>query len=374
MLWRAAMSLHRVSWSTLALLGLLGIACDPMDQGPPAATADNQLVPPPPPPLPPGAAGAEATGATDPGTMYASGEYALGEDADAYDDNDPAALTDFHAALDAHGAWVDDPTYGTVWSPAPGEVGPDFTPYSSAGHWVYDSDYVWVSDYDWGWAPFHYGRWVFIDGRGWAWVPGREYRGAWVGWGVDDGYGFVGWYPLAPAYLWFGGVGVTYGFPIGPRWSYCRHGDVFSPALGAHVVHGAAAASLAGRVHAIPTVADSAPHGPEPARLGFRPAQIPHASGAGAAALARAQQFSRPSTAAVLGARPPTRASTAATFGAGARPSLTGGGGAAATPGPRAGTPGVGPPSQAPARRPETQSAPIPHASHEMRMGGGHHR
>ena len=100
--------------------------------------------------------------------MYASGEYTLGEDSDAYDDNDPAALTDFRQTLDAHGTWVDDPTYGTVWFPSPSEVGPDFTPYSSAGHWVYDTDYAWVSDYSWGWVQFHYGRWVFIERRGWA--------------------------------------------------------------------------------------------------------------------------------------------------------------------------------------------------------------
>ena len=164
--------------------------------------------------------------------MYASPEYTLGEDTDAYDDNDPSALTDFRQTLDPYGTWTDDPTYGTVWVPSQSAVGADFTPYATAGHWVYDDDYVWVSDYDWGWAPFHYGRWVLIDGRGWAWIPGRVYRGAWVGWGVDDGYGYVGWYPLAPPFLWFGGVAVGYAFAIGPRWAYCPHGEVFSPVVG----------------------------------------------------------------------------------------------------------------------------------------------
>ncbi|MGD0525854.1 MAG: DUF6600 domain-containing protein [Polyangiaceae bacterium] len=223
----------------------------------------NSMVPPPPPPPPPPGAAADPSAAAANG-MYASAEYNLGEDPDAYDDNDPSALTDFHQTLDSHGTWSDDPTYGTVWLPAASDVGPDFTPYATGGHWAYDTDYVWVSDYDWGWAPFHYGRWVFIDGRGWGWIPGREYRGAWVSWGVDPGYAYVGWYPMAPAFLWFGGVGVGYGFAIGPRWNYCGRGEVFSPGLGGHLVRGPAATALAGRVQAVPSVNGAASLGPEP--------------------------------------------------------------------------------------------------------------
>src|SRR5580698_9616424 len=42
---------------------------------------------------------------------------ASGPSADVYDDQDPTALQDFHPALDSHGTWTDDPTYGTVWVP-----------------------------------------------------------------------------------------------------------------------------------------------------------------------------------------------------------------------------------------------------------------
>jgi hypothetical protein len=313
--------------------------------------------------------------------MYTSAEYTIGEDADAYDDNDPSALTDFHQTLDAHGTWADDPTYGTVWVPSAGEVGPDFTPYASGGHWVYDTDYTWVSDYDWGWAPFHYGRWVLIDGRGWSWIPGREYRGAWVSWGADDGYGYVGWYPMAPAFLWFGGVGVAYTFAVGPRWSYCGRGDVFSPVLGTRLVRGSATASIGARVHALPSVNGMASRSPEPSKLGYSAAQIPHATGAASASLARAQQFSRASTAAALGAHAPTRTAATATTASGGRSGLMGGSGAMGAAGGRSMSPSTAmqnhgqAPAQTPQKkRPQTEPQAAPHPSRGGRSGGGHHR
>jgi hypothetical protein len=297
------MRLRSIAPVSLALLMPLVGACEMNYEAPPPATPQNaQDVPPPAPPDP----SAAAPSSDD--AMYASGEYAIGEDTDAYDDNDPSALTDFHGALDAHGTWTDDPNYGTVWAPNGAEVGEGFTPYSTAGHWAYDDDeYVWVSDYDWGWAPFHYGRWVYIDGRGWAWVPGRVYRGAWVDWGWDDGYGYVGWYPMAPAFFWFGGYAMAYSFYVGPRWVYCGRGDVFSPVVGTRVIAGAAVGPVAARVHGYVGAAPGV--GPAPARLGYSPQQIPHA--AGTPALAHAQQFGRPSTATALGARPAYRPPTA---------------------------------------------------------------
>jgi hypothetical protein len=304
---------HLASLSLCLVLPAV-LACDPADDGPPPATAQNAVgvSPPAPPPAPtaPAEDDSAATGAQGDG-MYASGEYALGEDSDAYDDSDPSALTDFRATLDPYGTWVDDSTYGTVWVPNSSVVGADFAPYTTAGHWVYDDDWVWVSDYEWGWAPFHYGRWVYIEGRGWAWIPGRDYAGAWVGWGWDPAYAYVGWYPLGPAFIWWGGVAVGYSFYWGPRWEYCARRDVFSPTVGARVVTGGAAAPIASRVVAQPMVGGQAVHGPQPQRLGYSAAQIPHASGTAAASLARAQQFSRPSTATALGAHPATHLGSA---------------------------------------------------------------
>jgi hypothetical protein len=259
---------------------------------------------PPPPAPPPVTQDSPAPAPAD--AQYASGEYAVGENADAYDDDDPAALTDFHGTLDPYGTWVDDGTYGTVWVPASTTVGADFTPYTTAGHWVYDDDWVWASDYPWGWAPFHYGRWVLIEGRGWAWIPGRVYRGAWVGWSVDDGYSYVGWAPLGPEFVWFGGRPVVWRGYLAPRWVYCGRAEVFAPSVGSRVIVGPAAARLSGQMRpffsASPGVA-----GPAPTRLGYSSSQVPRPTGTAAQSLSRAQAFSRPSTARAVGGTPPMR-------------------------------------------------------------------
>src|SRR5512141_410402 len=111
-------------------------------------------------------------------------------------DADPRALTTFRAQLDTHGTWVNDPTYGTVWVPNRAEVGADFAPYVTAGHWALDQDgdWIWVSDYPFGDVVFHYGRWVWVGGTGWVWVPGYAYAPAWVVWRTPvAGYDYVGW-------------------------------------------------------------------------------------------------------------------------------------------------------------------------------------
>ncbi len=267
-----------------------------------SAPADPDAPRPDAPPADAPPAGAPPTDGDD--SRYVSGEYAIGTDTDSYDDNDPAALNDFRQPLAPYGSWADDPTYGTVWVPSPGAVGPDFQPYVSGGHWAYDDDYVWVSDYPWGWAPFHYGRWVSIEGRGWSWIPGREYRGAWVTWSVDDGYSYVGWAPMGPAFVWFGGAAVGWHGYWGPRWAYCPRGDVFAPRVGARVLVGPGAVAIAGRMRPY-TVADVRVGGPPPGRLGYTAAQIPHATGA--ASVSHAEQFARPSTAKALGGSAPTR-------------------------------------------------------------------
>jgi hypothetical protein len=235
---------------------------------------------------------------------YVSAEYSVGEDTDSYEDNDPSTLRDFREPLAPYGTWIDDPRYGTVWVPSAGQVGPDFTPYVTAGHWAYDDDYVWVSDYPWGWAPFHYGRWVYIDGRGWGWIPGRVYRGAWVEWSVDDAYGYLGWAALGPLFTWVGGTPVAWNGYWGPRWVYCPRGFVFSPHVGASVVVGPAAASIAPRMQKY-VASDVRISGPPPARLGYATAQLPRP--VAEPGISRALAFARPSTARALGASPPAR-------------------------------------------------------------------
>jgi len=366
-----------VSLGLLILVPLAG--CEPADEGPPPqAPPGASWGPPGPPPGDPAAGPAPALAPAP-----APAEYTLGEDTDSYDDNDPSALTDFHAALDPVGTWVDDQSYGTVWVPSQAAVGADFTPYSTAGHWVYDNEWVWASDYPWGWAPFHYGRWVMAPGRGWAWIPGRAYRGAWVDWAVNDGYTYVGWTPMPPAFLWFGGVAVGWGGFIGPSWVYCPRGEIFSPAVGARVVSGPAAAPIAVGMRSYVTATPGVAAGPSPQRLGFTAAQTPHPAGSTASSLQRAQAFARPSTAQPLGAHaatpvtaPVARTAVSGSTFSSTRPSITTPSRAAES-SPHAATPGgVHVPSGAPATGSAHTAPPASRSSgwHGGGGGGGHHR
>jgi hypothetical protein len=228
---------------------------------------------------------------------------------DDYADDDPSAITDFHTVLDSHGSWKEDPKFGTVWVPAPATVGANFVPYQTGGHWVYGDDYTWVSDYDWGWAPFHYGRWTFIDGPGWSWIPGRVYSPAWVTWRTGaPGYGFVGWAPLAPAWGWRSGVVFQYGFPLVPRYSYVAVADVFHVSLASRVLVGARIGAVEVATH--PFVEGVAVGGrvagPAPTAIGCKADAVVHPK-PGDPALAKAQGFSKPSTAAAQGGHPPSK-------------------------------------------------------------------
>jgi hypothetical protein len=249
---------------------------------------------------------------------------------DSYTDTDPSALTDFHSTLDPHGQWVEDPTYGTVWSPNPAEVGSDFAPYQTAGHWAYDdADYVWMSDYDWGWAPFHYGRWVLGDG-GWVWIPGRTYAPAWVYWQTGyEGWPYVGWGPMYPGFIWRGGFAVGYVAVAPPaHFYYCAQGAIFAPHIGAAIVVGPQAGvigahvgfyggvGVGGAVAVAPgavagaRVASAPPagaiaHGPPPGALGVAPQNVAHVP-PGDKGTSMAKNFAKPSTATKMGAHPPT--------------------------------------------------------------------
>jgi hypothetical protein len=357
-------------------------SCEPADEGPAPATAQSIAspspsngVPAPPPPY-----SGDPSAAPGSARSYAPDEYAIGEDTDSYDDHDPSALTDFRAPLEPYGTWVDDPAHGTVWLPSSTVVGADFQPYVTAGHWTYDSDWVWVSDYSWGWAPFHYGRWVFIEGRGWAWIPGRAYRGAWVVWSVDDSYGYLGWAPAPPLFLWFGGAAIWYrGAYVGPRWVYCPRHEVFAPAVGARVVVGAAAAPIASHMRLYVPATPSTANGPPPQRLGYNAAQLPRLTGAAEAHIVQAQQFARPSTAQPLGAHPPTRIVVATPPQTMARPNVPGAVRGPTTMSPAApaqGAPRAFPspaPAAAPHSLPAQHVAPAPHFTPAPPAAGAFH-
>lgn len=309
---------HRISTLSLSALTCMGctVAVRPayVPPPPPPAVAVTVAAPAPAEPEPP---------AEQPPPPEAPAAAPAADDtqaqADTYDDQDPTALQDFHPALDAHGQWVDDPVYGTVWVPNAAEVGPDFVPYIGAGHWVYGDDYLWVSDYDWGWAPFHYGRWVPLASGSWGWIPGREYAPAWVEWRVGDDY--VGWAPAAPAFIWRGGVVLTVGFAAPePRYAFVAHADLFAPAPGRVVIRGERAEAIRGRTHVYAEGGGGAGHGrhgPPPTSLKIPPSKVAHATGHERGA-EQARNFGHPSTAQRLGAHPPAKRVAAA--GPGARP------------------------------------------------------
>jgi hypothetical protein len=163
--------------------------------------------------------------------------------ADDYDyqvDTDPSTIDDFRPRLAPYGYWVEDERYGTVWVPNRSVVGADFVPYRTSGHWAVanDGQWVWVSDYDWGYIPFHYGRWVYGSQRGWVWVPGRVYAPAWVIWRVGEpGYDYVGWAPMPPAYVWFGGIAVGFAYAVTVPWWFCPSVYLFDPYWHHHVIY-----------------------------------------------------------------------------------------------------------------------------------------
>jgi len=135
-----------------------------------------------------------------------------------------ATYQSFYDDLSPYGQWINDPRYGYVWLP---DVGPDFKPYATNGHWVYtDEGWTWASDYRWGWAAFHYGRWFFQDGYGWMWIPGNEYAPAWVTWRNSNDY--YGWAPMGPGVSFDMAYGGGY-LPPSHYWCFVPHQYVGSP-------------------------------------------------------------------------------------------------------------------------------------------------
>ncbi|MBS2014593.1 MAG: hypothetical protein JST00_17025 [Deltaproteobacteria bacterium] len=316
-----------VGAAAIALAGALTIGCGPAPGYEPEPRMPAGFAPSAQEPL-----SSEELQARYEAEQRAQGDIAIGaSQADEYGDTDPSALTEFKPALDGHGQWIEDSTYGTVWQPNESEVGTDFVPYVSAGSWTYDDTYgyTWVSTYDWGWAPFHYGRWVHLGHRGWVWIPGRTYAGAWVTWRYGGPtYGYVGWAPLGPDWYWYRGVAVGWTFGWSPYYVYCAHDRLYDHGVYQHVVQGPPArvhdantreyalanpqvggGSGGDRVLASPqvggrTAANPRVVGPRPNEIGVPPERVPSPP-KGNAGLARAHALSSPHTAIAQGAAPP---------------------------------------------------------------------
>jgi hypothetical protein len=101
---------------------------------------------------------------------------------------------DFNSPLAPYGSWVNVDSYGRCWRP--GNLPPDWRPYT-LGHWEWtDAGWYWASDEPWGWACFHYGQWVLDPSNGWVWLPGTQWAPAWVVWRQAPDY--IGWAPCGP--------------------------------------------------------------------------------------------------------------------------------------------------------------------------------
>ncbi len=126
----------------------------------------------------------------------------------------------FYDDLSVHGNWINDPTYGYVWSP---NVSAGFAPYRTNGYWVYtDYGWTWVSNYSWGWAPFHYGRWYYDSYYGWLWAPDTVWAPAWVTWRYYDDY--YGWAAIGPGVSINVALGSSYTIPAN-HWVFIKGRD-----------------------------------------------------------------------------------------------------------------------------------------------------
>lgn len=114
-------------------------------------------------------------------------------------------ISHFRDVLGDFGAWHKDASLGLIWVPSYDEVGINFAPYVSGGHWeiTEKGSWTWASDYDWGHIPFHYGRWEWTESHGWAWVPGTRWAPAWVVWRLTpSGYDYTAWAPTPATYIY----------------------------------------------------------------------------------------------------------------------------------------------------------------------------
>ena len=137
----------------------------------------------------------------------------------------------FYDQLSPYGQWFEYPPHGYAWRP---DLGSDFVPYRSNGHWAWSEEYewIWVSDYSWGWAPFHYGRWHYDNRLNWIWVPGYEWSPAWVVWRSNSDY--YGWAPLD--------LGISIGISLGNYnppafyWNFVRGNSLHNNDLKRHFI------------------------------------------------------------------------------------------------------------------------------------------
>lgn len=110
----------------------------------------------------------------------------------------PPPARDYREELRRHGEWILVSPYGKLWHPNAIEVGTDFAPYLSGGHWQL-TPRGWVFDARWKWSEvvFRHGRWLWTQDYDWLWSLDEREGLAFVDWRI--GSEWIGWSPQPPA-------------------------------------------------------------------------------------------------------------------------------------------------------------------------------
>src|SRR3954469_19567731 len=76
----------------------------------------------------------------------------------------PPPARDLREELRRHGEWILVQPYGKLWHPNATEVGQNFVPYLSGGHWEKQSR-GWSFEAKWEWSEvvFRHGRWLWTN-------------------------------------------------------------------------------------------------------------------------------------------------------------------------------------------------------------------
>jgi hypothetical protein len=99
--------------------------------------------------------------------------------------------------LRRHGEWILVAPYGKLWHPNATEVGQNFVPYLSGGHWELTPK-GWAFEGSWPWSEvvFRHGRWLWNQDYDWLWAFDEKEGLSYVDWRV--GSEWIGWSPQAP--------------------------------------------------------------------------------------------------------------------------------------------------------------------------------
>ena len=157
----------------------------------------------------------------------------------------PPPKTDYYEELRRHGEWILVAPYGKLWHPNLQEVGKDFVPYVSGGHWQRTAR-GWTFEGRWRWSDFvfHHGRWLWTQDFDWLWALDEREGLAFVDWRA--GSEWIGWSPEAPQAPRAGAA------PAEQRWFYVKAKHFAQDEIEKYLVGHEEAGKAAGLTEAVP--------------------------------------------------------------------------------------------------------------------------